>query len=103
MVALRGQVSLDLTGKVSIPGGKRLATRFDTIPDAPITKFTLRIVSGKNGPVGIATNLCSAKGEGRAGDGRVPRPEQPPRPGPPARAHQRLPEGRQGEKPGRSP
>jgi hypothetical protein len=62
MVALRGQVALDLTGKVSIPGGKRLATRFDTVPDAPITKFTLRIVSGKNGPVGIATNLCSAKG-----------------------------------------
>jgi hypothetical protein len=62
MVALRGEVDLDLTGKVSIPGGKRLATKFDTIPDAPITKFTLRIVSGKNGPVGIATNLCSRKG-----------------------------------------
>ncbi len=62
MVALRGQVALDVTAKVSIPGGKRLGTRFDTIPDAPITKFTLRIVSGKNGPVGIATNLCSAKG-----------------------------------------
>jgi hypothetical protein len=61
MVALRGQVSLDLTGKVSIPGGKRLATRFDTIPDAPITKFTLRLVSGGNGPVGIVSNLCTAK------------------------------------------
>jgi hypothetical protein len=62
MVALRGQIDLDVTAKVHIPGGKRLATQFDTIPDAPITKFTLRIVSGKNGPVGIATNLCSAKG-----------------------------------------
>jgi hypothetical protein len=62
MVALRGQVALDVTAKVHIPGGKRLATQFDTIPDAPITKFTLRIVSGRNGPVGIATNLCSAKG-----------------------------------------
>jgi hypothetical protein len=62
MVALRGPIALDLTGKVSIPGGKRLGTRFDTIPDAPITKFTLRIVSGKNGPIGIARNLCSAKG-----------------------------------------
>jgi hypothetical protein len=61
MVALRGQVALDVTAKVSIPGGKRLGTRFDTIPDAPITKFTLRIVSGKNGPVGIVTNLCSTK------------------------------------------
>jgi hypothetical protein len=62
MVALRGQIAVDLTAKVSIPGGRRLGTTFDTIPDAPITKFTLRIVSGKNGPVGIATSLCSAKG-----------------------------------------
>jgi uncharacterized repeat protein (TIGR01451 family) len=62
MVALRGQVALDVPAKTSIPGGKRLGTRFDAIPDAPITKFTLRIVSGQNGPVGIVTNLCSAKG-----------------------------------------
>ncbi len=62
MVALRGPIALDVTAKVSIPGGKRLGTTFDTIPDQPISKFTLRIVSGKNGPVGIATNLCSAKG-----------------------------------------
>jgi hypothetical protein len=61
MVALRGGADIDVTGKISIPGGKRLATRFDTIPDAPITKFTLRLVSGKNGPLGIATNLCSAR------------------------------------------
>jgi hypothetical protein len=61
MVALRGQVNLDVTGKVAIPGGRRLATRFDTIPDAPITKFTLRLVSGRNGPLGIVTDLCSAK------------------------------------------
>jgi hypothetical protein len=63
MVALRGQVDVDLTGKVSIPGGKRLATNFDTVPDVPITSFTLRIVSGGNGPVGIVRNLCTAKGK----------------------------------------
>jgi uncharacterized repeat protein (TIGR01451 family) len=60
MVALRGQVNLDVVGKVAIPGGRRLATRFDTIPDAPITRFTLRLVSGRNGPLGIVTDLCSA-------------------------------------------
>jgi hypothetical protein len=60
MIGLRGQVSLDLTGKVSIPGGTRLSTRFDTIPDAPITKFVLRLVSGRNGPLGTVTNLCTA-------------------------------------------
>jgi hypothetical protein len=61
MFALRGPIKLDVAGKVSIPGGKRLATRFDTIPDAPITKLKLRIVSGVNGPIGVRTNLCSAK------------------------------------------
>jgi uncharacterized repeat protein (TIGR01451 family) len=62
MIALRGQVNIDLTGKVSIPGGKRLATQFDTIPDAPFTRFQLSLVSGKNSPLGIVTNLCTKKG-----------------------------------------
>ncbi len=65
VVALRGQVSFDLVGKVSIPGGKQLATRFDAVPDVPIKKFSLRLVAGANGPLGIVTNLCTARG--RAG------------------------------------
>jgi hypothetical protein len=60
MVALRGPVDLDVTSKVAIPGGKALGTRFDTIPDAPFTKFTLKFVSGTNGPLGAAANLCTA-------------------------------------------
>jgi uncharacterized repeat protein (TIGR01451 family) len=62
VVALRGQISFDLVGKVSIPGGKQLGTRFDAIPDAPIKKFTLRLVAGRNGPLGVARNLCTRKG-----------------------------------------
>ncbi|HEX5145531.1 MAG TPA: hypothetical protein VFV85_00805, partial [Conexibacter sp.] len=61
MVALRGQVSLDLDGKVTIPQSKYLATTFHDIPDAAITKFTLSLVSGSHGPIGVVTNLCSAK------------------------------------------
>jgi hypothetical protein len=61
MVALRGQVAIDLTGKVSIPGATRLATDFDTIPDVPITRFSLKLVSGRSGPVGIVSNLCTAR------------------------------------------
>jgi hypothetical protein len=60
MVALRGDVDLDLVGKVSIPGGTRLATDF-TVPDAPVTRFTLNLVAGHNGPVGVVTNLCTRK------------------------------------------
>ncbi|MGN6189027.1 MAG: hypothetical protein ACTHOE_09015 [Conexibacter sp.] len=66
MIALRGDVSIDLVGRVSIPGGTRLATDFGSIPDAPITRFTLRISAGRNGPIGIAANLCSRQGRAAA-------------------------------------
>jgi hypothetical protein len=45
MIALRGPVSLDVTGKVTIPGGKRLSTTI-TSPDAPVTRFTARLNTG---------------------------------------------------------
>ncbi len=60
MVALRGQVAIDLTGTIRIGRGNRIATHFDTIPDVPISTFTMRLVSGRNGPLGATTNLCSA-------------------------------------------
>lgn len=61
VVALKGQVDVDLTGKVSIPSDLTLATTFDTIPDVPITKFTLNLIAGRNGPIGTIGNLCSAR------------------------------------------
>ena len=54
-------VSFDLISKITIPGGTRLATRFASIPDVPVTKFTLSFVSGPKGPLGVAENLCSTK------------------------------------------
>ncbi|MFL5817217.1 MAG: hypothetical protein ACJ76L_06405 [Conexibacter sp.] len=62
MVRLRGDIALDLVGRVTIPGGTRLATNFDTIPDAPVSKFTLSIVAGSHGPLGVSTNLCTRRG-----------------------------------------
>ncbi len=78
MIALRGPVSLDLTGKLSISRRKRLALSFDTIPDAAITTFTLRLGSGRSGPVRVVSDLCAAKPKAatasvgfRGQDGRV--------------------------------
>src|SRR5215213_142574 len=68
MVRLRGDIALDLVGRVSIPGGTRLATNFDTIPDAPVSKFTLSIVAGSHGPLGVKTNLCSKSGKRSTAD-----------------------------------
>ena len=62
MIALRGDVDLDVVGEVEIvPGSNRLVADFATIPDAPITKFTLRLFGGRNGPIGVVTNLCGRR------------------------------------------
>lgn len=61
-IALRGQVSFDLIGRISIPGSTRLSTTFDAVPDVPIKSFSLNLVSGARGTVGAATNLCSSRG-----------------------------------------
>lgn len=60
-VRLRGQVEFDLIGRISIPGGKRLATTFDAIPDVPVSMFRLSLVAGRQGPVGNAANLCTKR------------------------------------------
>jgi hypothetical protein len=60
MVALRGQVSINLRGVITTPHG-RLETRFETIPDVPITRFRLSLSdTTQNGPLGAVSNLCTA-------------------------------------------
>ena len=68
MVALRGDIDIDLVGRVTIPGGTRLATNFDTIPDAPVSKFTLSIVAGSHGPLGVSRNLCTRRAKRATAD-----------------------------------
>lgn len=61
MVRLKGQIAIDLAGKVTIPRSLQLSTEFDTIPDAPISMFRMRFVAGRNGPVGAVENLCTPR------------------------------------------
>jgi hypothetical protein len=61
IVALRGQVAFDLVGTIRIPGGQRLATSFNAVPDVPVSKFILHLQAGPQGPLGAAENLCSAR------------------------------------------
>jgi hypothetical protein len=83
-VALRGQVDVDLIGRITIPGGKRLAATFSAIPDVPVTSFSLRLLSGKNASIGAARNLCTRRAKAAkaslsfAGqNGKVVRARQP--------------------------
>ncbi len=66
VVALKGQgdaagVAIDVTGKVGITRDFRVQNIFDTVPDAPITKFQLNFRSGRNGALGTVNNLCVAR------------------------------------------
>jgi hypothetical protein len=59
VVRLKGQISFDLVGKVAITRDLRLRTTFDSVPDAQISRFRLRLESGRrNGPVGLTRDLC---------------------------------------------
>jgi len=61
VVALRGQVSVDLIGRVAIPGGTHLAARFTDVPDVPIRRFVLRFHAGPRGVVGLGRDLCGPR------------------------------------------
>jgi hypothetical protein len=57
VVDLHGQVDVVLVGRVdSIDGGIR--TTFEAAPDAPVSKFTLKMQGGKKGLLVNSTNLC---------------------------------------------
>ncbi|HEX5592078.1 MAG TPA: hypothetical protein VFX35_01880 [Solirubrobacterales bacterium] len=59
VVALRGQIDVDLPGRIdSVRGGMR--TTFSPVPDAPISRFVLKMKGGKKGLLQNSRNLCGA-------------------------------------------
>jgi hypothetical protein len=66
LVKLRGRVAIDLRGETSTSKNNRLVTTFPAVPDAPVSKFSLRINGGKKGILAVTRtakrklNLCSA-------------------------------------------
>jgi hypothetical protein len=61
LIPLRGQIALDLRAQTSVSGGK-LVTTFPTVPDAAVSKFTLKINGGKRGILvitGRGRNICT--------------------------------------------
>lgn len=59
VAALKGQVEIDLSGRIdSFHGGIR--TSFEAVPDAPVSKFTLTMKGGQKGLLVNSRNLCKA-------------------------------------------
>jgi hypothetical protein len=61
VVQLRGALSLDMTGQIKIGKRNKIATTFGTVPDVPVTKFSLSFHSGKYGIIAANANLCTRK------------------------------------------
>ncbi|HXS47971.1 MAG TPA: hypothetical protein VN756_10975, partial [Solirubrobacterales bacterium] len=60
VAALHGLVDVNVVGRIdSFRGGIR--SSFETVPDAPVTKFVLTMQGGKKGLVVNSRNLCAAK------------------------------------------
>ena len=63
VVALKGQIEIDLAGRIdSVNGGIR--NSFELVPDAPVSKFVLEMKGGKKGLLVNSRDLC--KGTNRA-------------------------------------
>ena len=58
VAGLRGQVDIDLDGRIDSVNG-RIRNTFDVVPDAPVSKFILTVRGGKNGLLVNTRNLCT--------------------------------------------
>jgi hypothetical protein len=66
VVDLKGQIEVVLDGKVDTGKEDGLRTTFQSVPDAPVSKFTLNLDGGKKGLIVNSENLCSPKAKVKA-------------------------------------
>jgi hypothetical protein len=60
VASLNGQIHVDLDGRISSVHS-RIRNTFETVPDAPVSKFVLTMQGGSKGLLVNNTNLCKAK------------------------------------------
>lgn len=63
VVALRGQVDIDLDARIDSVH-QALRTSFESVPDVPVTKFRLNLFGGKRGLLVNGYNLCKSRRTG---------------------------------------
>ncbi len=55
---LRGQIDIELAGRVDTVNGGALRTTFEGVPDAPVTSFKLDLLGGAKGLLQNSRSLC---------------------------------------------
>ena len=64
VAALDGQIEIDLVGRIdSVKGGIR--TTFESVPDAPVSRFVLEMKGGRKGLLVNSRDLCGATGRAK--------------------------------------
>jgi hypothetical protein len=53
-----GGVEIEVVGRIDAPHGG-LRGRFEVLPDAPVTKFMLKLKGGKHGVIQLSRNICA--------------------------------------------
>jgi hypothetical protein len=67
IVALRGEIAVNLEGESSTTKSGKLVNTFASVPDAPISRFNLNIRGGRNGILAVTRtrqaqiNLCAGR------------------------------------------
>ena len=57
---LHGQIEIELAGKIDTAKKGGLRATFETVPDAPVTKFVLELQGGKKGLLVNSKSLCKS-------------------------------------------
>jgi hypothetical protein len=58
---LEGQIDIELSGRIDTIKGGSLRTTFESVPDAPVSKFRLNLAGGKRGLLQNSTSLCAKR------------------------------------------
>ena len=59
VAALNGQIDIDLVGQIDTAKDGGLRTTFETVPDAPVSNFTLTLDGGAKGLIQNSASLCA--------------------------------------------
>jgi hypothetical protein len=61
VASLRGQVNIEVSGVTDTTKSGRLRNTFETVPDVPVSRFTLTVRGGKRGLLVSTQSLCKHK------------------------------------------